>query len=1106
MSAAASLGQLKMVGASAGSGKTYRLTEEVKQAVDPESDDRVALEGLVAVTYTKRAAAELAARIRRSLIRAGAAASAQRLPLAYLGTVHAVCLRLVQEFAVDAGLSPRVQVLTGNEQHLLAQALEWKLSAELRQRLQTCADALQIHYDTKTRRTDWLVPVKDVMALARSNRIAPAALPAMAERCLEGLLGLMGKPELDGDQLDRELVDALEDAREKLSRIDDGVKKTAGAIETVEHALDKHSRGELLWSDWVRLQKLEPAKPVLPVVAPLKEVAGRVRFHPRLQQQISDFVHAIYEAAQTGLQAYEAWKLQRRVVDFADMVDRAITLVEHPDVARELSQRLELLVVDEFQDTSPLQLSLFVRLHQLAGRSTWVGDRKQCIFEFTGADPALMEAMTEWARRAGGATEQLPANWRSRPELVEACNRLFSAAFAQHGYSADEVEVQAERETPAGLAALPPLGLWQLEPPKGHKAEEALAEGVKRLLDAPDKTPVVDRNTGEVRNLRGSDIAVLLATNVELERLATALARRGVRSAIARAGLLETPEGTLVAAALRRLVDPRDRLANAVVEALTGFGGVEPEAWLDARIASVAARRAATEAGAETQQAAKDADHTEQRETPLAELLSPTEAVDNVIAELDRASLCTRWPDPEQRRGNLEALRARAVEYEERCAQFREAGTVVGLLRYFEEAAKEVVGRDETRANDEQHVGSGPDAVTLVTYHRAKGLEWPVVVLGSLGRAPRRSVFDVSPESDGEHFDAAEPLAGRWIRYWPWPFGPQQKCHLADAAAASDYGLKVAAHERRERVRLLYVGFTRARDHLILAAGTAKKGLAVTWLDELADAQRKPLLQLPASVGADEIGTIGIRGLDGSTSPVQARHWKLGVGSETAQRSGHPENRRWLSRPDAPQERRDAYRIAPSRAATDWPTLAPLEVLATTTIGKRLPLGKASDTEWDVVGNAVHAFLAADLPGLTREQRLARAARLLETAGAQALIQPDSLLGCSNALQSWVDAKWPGATWRREVPISGVIATPHGKRRIEGAIDLLLETPEGVAIIDHKTYPGPASAWPKKALEFAPQLAAYSEVLTMAGRSVLGAWLHFPVGGGVVELAKRSPE
>ena len=154
-----------------------------------------------------------------------------------------------------------------------------------------------------------------------------------------------------------------------------------------------------------------------------------------------------------------------------------------------------------------------------------------------------------------------------------------------------------------------------------------------------------------------------------------------------------------------------------------------------------------------------------------------------------------------------------------------------------------------------------------------------------------------------------DPLADRWIRYWPWPFGQQQKTHLADAANASAYGSRVATREHRERVRLLYVGFTRARDHLILAAGTNKSGLAVTWLDELADAEGRPLLQLPTSVAPDELATIGIGGLDGNTSHVQARHWKLGVGSEPPAKLPRPDNRHWWSRPAEPTEAREAYRI-----------------------------------------------------------------------------------------------------------------------------------------------------------------------------------------------------
>jgi len=87
--------------------------------------------------------------------------------------------------------------------------------------------------------------------------------------------------------------------------------------------------------------------------------------------------------------------------------------------------------------------------------------------------------------------------------------------------------------------------------------------------------------------------------------------------------------------------------------------------------------------------------------------------------------------------------------------------------------------------------------------------------------------------------------------------------------------------------------------------------------------------------------------------------------------------------------------------------------------------------------------------------------------------------------------------------VLAALDTGHGARRIAGNIDLLLETPSGFVIIDHKSFPGAASHWAAKALEYAPQLATYAKALEMAGASVLGHFVHFTVGGGMVELAVR---
>jgi ATP-dependent helicase/nuclease subunit A len=111
------------------------------------------------------------------------------------------------------------------------------------------------------------------------------------------------------------------------------------------------------------------------------------------------------------------------------------------------------------------------------------------------------------------------------------------------------------------------------------------------------------------------------------------------------------------------------------------------------------------------------------------------------------------------------------------------------------------------------------------------------------------------------------------------------------------------------------------------------------------------------------------------------------------------------------------------------------------------------------------------------------------------------LLGASDALRTFVAARWSDATWHREVPILAALDSEHGARRIAGSIDLLLETRDGFVIIDHKSFPGAATHWESRALEYGPQLMTYSKAIEMAGGTVLGRFIHFTVGGGMAELA-----
>ena len=1063
-----------LVTASAGTGKTYRLTREVVAALSPESARRARVDGLVAVTYTRKAQAELSGRIRRALVQAGDFEHANHLPMAYVGTVHATCMRFLEELALDAGLPPYLEVLPEDGGQRLRAVLEDRVAPATREHLDRLARRLEICFDSRTARHDWPRRAAEVMDLARGNRIPPEALPEMARRSITGLLELLGPPLGSARELDERFRDEVAASIQRLDTFDDGTAKTRDARARLQEIHARVARDDVRWIDWARAARIAPSVRCSPAVEPLVAVATQCVRHPSLHDDLRSFTQLLFEAASTALVGYDRWKRARRIVDYVDMVDQALHLVGRPHIAAELADRLDLIVVDEFQDTSPLQLAFFTALHGMTQRSVWVGDGKQCIFEYAGADPLLMDAVGRWIVREGGATERLAVNYRSRPELVDACCSLFAPVL-------DDVRVSPGRSETAELAPTPPLGVWWLETRNAAEDAEAIADAAARLLREEHVTPVYDGTLDRVRPVEPRDVGILVATNVEAKRIAAGLHRRGVRATLARDGLLATPEGTLVESALRWLVEPSDRDALARLEALGGWSGLPPDQWLERQLTDPEPELPAWL-------------------VPLRELrarldtFAPSEMLDEVMSALDVATMCARWPHAQQRIGNLDSLRALAHRYEERCRRQGAPATAAGLVRYFDESRQVVLVKDEERATDDQFAGDDTDAVTICTYHRAKGLEWPVVVLGSLDRGEKRDPFTPCPESDRPDFDPRTPLEGRWIRFWPWPFGQQTDLPLADAAAVSADGRRVADRELRERRRLLYVGFTRARDHLILAARLTKRGPKTAWLDDVCDPSGQPLLTLPVAPDPEGPSTEGSATVGGRA--LRCRIVRASTG--TFERSAQPTPRR-LARGGPFQEERASYRITPSSAGESYAPRTRYAVHRVRRISSAVALPRGTD--WAVLGTAVHAFLAAD-PYDDAAARLVTARRLLANAGFVGVITPERLLGVSDALRATICARWPDARWLRETPVTAIVEDHGGRRRIEGVIDLLLELPDGVVVVDHKTYPSPSdNAVVERAADFLPQLATYADALTACGRRILHAALHLPCAGFWLDVA-----
>jgi ATP-dependent exoDNAse (exonuclease V) beta subunit len=214
-----------------------------------------------------------------------------------------------------------------------------------------------------------------------------------------------------------------------------------------------------------------------------------------------------------ALKVYDARKREMGALDFTDQEHLLLKVLEDASVAATLKDELDLLMVDEFQDTSPIQLALFLKLAGYAKAIYWVGDIKQAIYGFRGSDTELMEAILKALPGLGGSTEILGSSWRSRNPLVQIVNEVFTSAFGGT-LAPEEIELKAERKEPLGD---PAVANWILGGRNKVQEVSALASGIKKLVDSGYK--VFDKERAVVRPVAFGDIAILCRSNDGVRRL-----------------------------------------------------------------------------------------------------------------------------------------------------------------------------------------------------------------------------------------------------------------------------------------------------------------------------------------------------------------------------------------------------------------------------------------------------------------------------------------------------------------------------------------------------------------------------------------------------------
>jgi ATP-dependent helicase/nuclease subunit A len=1078
---------ITFISASAGSGKTHRITEVIE---DRLSKGLCRPGGLVATTYTVKAAQELRERVRRRLYNSGQSALAERLDESLMGTVHGVCGQLLERFAFEAGISPRIEILSEEDAaSLLVQAIETAVDFKTLSQLQRLADILG-QKSSQTFEYLWKRQVRALLDAARANDFPPASLGSMGQKSVDELLAFLPAPTTDN--LDAELAAAIKLATERISNNGDETKATADYVELLQDMLRALEAHRLPWSDWVRISKKQPGKKSQPETVVVTALTGQVETHPQLREHIREYTMLLFSVAQLSLTEFQRLKEERGLLDFSDLEQRAFQLLRDQAPVREtLSRELELLVVDEFQDTSPLQLALFMQLAALARETVWVGDVKQGIYGFRNSDPDLIKAVVDQVKKVGTLAEPLAKSWRSTPELVKLTSALFVPAFDKSlALSAKEVQLEAQRVSI--VPSQPPLEFFELSSGQFNKGNGALkkltndqraatlAAGIVQLIGRGGKYLVQDRQNREcLRPAEPRDVAVLCRTNQAAATIAAKLTQRGYAVTLSQNGLLATPEATLALACLRRLADPTDSLASAEIVALEA--AKHPEEWLESRLEYVTRQRQKAERiGSDRWGFEGDFVHPaivalEQARARL-NVLSPSEAFDVALHNGGVFATVSAWGPTitraSQRRANLESMRAIAVKYEQASAKNHTPATIASFLYWCDFLAE---SETDLKATDE-HV----NAIFVSTYHQAKGLEWPVVICTDLNAEPRPRLWEVTvtPVDPTKPFDLNQPLANRRLRFWPWPFGLQETgIPLHTNMQAGKIGQTALRKAVEEELRLLYVGLTRARDSLILVC---EKDQPTTWLDGL---QAQWLQSGSSQLVLPDKTTLTLQTLQ-LTPPAEFAVPKT------------DSTYTWFPAPLKPTPKLPAQ-LTPSRQLQ----LPGSRVGRIIEIGPRLPFSGALD-EADL-GDALHAIFAAEFVNPGDARRLETIQRILRGYDLSDHFKGEDVLQMVDRFRASLEQQFQAKLVLVEIPIE---TTNESDQRLQGFVDMLAETGNGWVLIDHKSFPGKRSEWSTEAISYSGQLALYQAALMKLKVPIASMWIHFAVGGGLAEVILNEKE
>ncbi|MEZ5282143.1 MAG: UvrD-helicase domain-containing protein [Acidimicrobiales bacterium] len=1022
------------VEAGAGSGKTSALVQRVIQLVA----SGVEMRHIAAITFTEKAALELRDRVRRkleetadettdALLAERCSAALDQVDGAAISTLHAFAQRVLSEHPVEAGLPPSIEVLDEISSQVAFDErwrsfLDELLDDDDQAELLLLADTLGIRLD---------VHLRDVAIAFRDNW----DLVAEADQSTGPLSRPRIQPILDRIAQIDDLTDQCKSADDKLLTWIPNLVRWGQVLESTDDVLDL-----------VEVLRSPPGGRLNGTAKNWRCDVDDVRALIRSAQQMAaDEVARLTDSTIRRLASVVAGFTLEHVEDrrtngrleFHDLLVLARQMLRNPQTGWQTRQalrgRYRRLLLDEFQDTDPIQIDLAVLIasadpdagtkpwNQIpteAGRLFFVGDPKQSIYRFRRADVSLfLEARNTFS----DSPVSLDTNFRTVSPVIEWVNTVFSELIRG--------EADRQPEYQSLLAWRPPLSeKTNHVTVLGATEHGELSADELRRAEAQDVAAVIgqaldqgwqvhDEDSGTWRPCRPNDITVLLPARTSLPALERALESAQIDYRAESSSLVwSTAEIRELMAVLRAVDDPTDELslATALRSAAYGCGDDDLFRW----------RR--VHGGTWNHQAdpppgiAAD-DPVAQAMLHLGELhrarmwTTPSALIERIIRERRLLELGVARSRPRDVWRRLRFVQDQARAYVD-----SEGG---GLRQFISWATLQ--SAEGSRVAETLLPETDADAVRIMTIHASKGLEFPITVLSGLTTAgsARRAGVQVA-----------------------FPRGGDVVIKMSKDLATADYDEFKPIDEQMdhlERLRLLYVGATRARDHLVVS------------LHRSARQRNKNNAERPANLLS------GAQLIEAAASRGNANH-AVFAPSPTPQRSAgqpSPDTADTIDRPSWETARSAAL----ARGAVS-------STLAATTIAKYATPRTDQATEsvvdpgmqkgprdidlppWNkgrygtAIGRAVHAVLQTiDLDGGAGVEQTVAA-----QAAAEAVIGYEALIAdlVHSALDSPVVREAVTLPHWRETYVAAPV---DSSTTIEGYIDLLYRRGDGLVIVDYKT-------------------------------------------------------